>query len=102
MSLPKRDVPLLRLDPPNQNHMRAAPARSRNSARVLAGYSLNQPRLALRRKHPHAVPVIAARDRPPDRVILVTSALQGEGKSTVAANLGRTAATAGTTSVDRC
>ena len=96
LSLPKRDVPLLRLDPPNQNHMRAAPARSRNSARVLAGYSLSQP------DSPFAESIrtlyLSLRQQTPGRqigVILVTSALQGEGKSTVAANLGRTAATAG-------
>jgi succinoglycan biosynthesis transport protein ExoP len=94
-NLPMRNVTLLRLEPPNRD-LRAALGRSRNSARVLAGYSLNQPDSAFAESI--RTLYLTLRQQATGRsigVMLVTSALQGEGKSTVAANLGRTAATAG-------
>ncbi|MBZ0146758.1 MAG: polysaccharide biosynthesis tyrosine autokinase [Pseudorhodoplanes sp.] len=96
LSLPKREVPLLRLDPHNQDNFQMAPARSRQSARVLADYSLNQPDSAFAESV--RTLYLSLRQQTPSRqigVVLVTSALPGEGKSTVAANLGRTAAMAG-------
>jgi succinoglycan biosynthesis transport protein ExoP len=95
LSLPKRDVPLLRLDRPDQMPFQM-PARSRSSERILAGYSLNQPDSAFAESI--RTLYLSLRQRTPGRqmgVIAVTSALQGEGKSTVAANLARTATTAG-------
>lgn len=95
-NLPKRNMTLLRLDPPGRSNTRLAPALSRHSARLLAGYSLTQPDSAFAESI--RTLYLMLRQQAPSRhigVMLVTSALQGEGKSTVAANLARTAAKAG-------
>ncbi len=96
LSLPKREVPLLRLDPHNQGNFQMPPAKSRHSARVLADYSLDKPDSAFAESI--RTLYLSLRQQTSGRpvgVVLVTSALPGEGKSTVAANLGRTAAMAG-------